>query len=322
MKQIVTACFRVDASVNIGNGHVMRCLNLAEGLRTLGVKCLFICRNIPGNLISFIRDRDFEVEILDYSTEETSSKITDSLDFDGEKDSELTGKILEATRPHWLIIDHYHIDYKWQSVLKSLYKKLLVIDDLANRQHICDLLLDQNLGRKSEDYKSLVSQECQLLIGPYFALMNPIFADLRPYSLERRKDSTLKNILISMGGVDFDNVTAMVLNELKASSLDKNSKIKVVLGPHCPWIKGITDLSHSMPWETKILVNISNMAEIMANSDLCIGAGGITSWERCSLGLPSIIIEIAKNQSVACKALHKQGAAIFLGEKENIRRPA
>src|SRR5690606_2585434 len=127
--------------------------------------------------------------------------------------------ILAKLNPDWLIVDHYALDARWERALKPHYRKLMVIDDLADRPHQCDLLLDQTFGRDAEDYQTWVPANCRLLCGSHYALLRPEFAALRPYSLARRATPQLRQLLITMGGVDKDNATGQVLEALRASQL-------------------------------------------------------------------------------------------------------
>ena len=320
--------FRVDASLQIGSGHVMRCLTLASAMKANGASCHFICRAHSGNLIRFIREKGFSVSSLaltdsqpdsGLSTKDTGPAHTNWLGCSWQTDAEQTKQVLADKKYAWLIVDHYSLDSSWESALTDSFQHIMVIDDLADRPHFCDLLLDQNLGREATDYKSLVPEKCQLLIGPYFALLRPEFSDLREYSLCRRKHSRFKEVLVTMGGVDQSNATAKVLHVLKTCPLPDDCNIKIVMGSNAPWLQNINEIAVQMPWHTEVLVNISDMAQRMANSDLCIGAAGSTSWERCCLGLPALMLVLAKNQSSIAKALDLACAAktITCGEQDN-----
>lgn len=316
--------FRADASLNIGTGHVMRCLTLADALREQGVTCHFICREHTGHLIAHIKQRGFTVKVLpacdgnDLVAEgDKSSQPAHAawLGSDWKTDAFQAGVYLDQVKPNWLVLDHYALDYRWEEELQGNYNynKLLVIDDLADRSHNCDLLLDQNLGRKASDYDGLVPKECVVLAGPQYALLRPEFATLREYSLKRRETPVLKQILITMGGVDLPNATSQVLEALKNSPLPKECRIVVVMGSHAPWLSQVRDVAANMPWPTEVRVDINDMAQVMADSDLAIGAAGSTSWERCCLGLPTLMVVLAMNQQAIADALVEIGAAISPG---------
>jgi UDP-2,4-diacetamido-2,4,6-trideoxy-beta-L-altropyranose hydrolase len=312
--------FRCDASLDIGTGHVARCLTLAIALRDRGADCRFIARLHPGHLNERIADLGFAVTALP-AGENPLHALTNVVEReDGtahvawlgcswEEDAAQCRAMLSEFRPDWLVVDHYALDERWEALVKSDCRKVMVIDDLADRRHNCELLLDQNLGHMPQDYAKLVPTDCKVLAGPAYALLRPEFARLRSYSLERRRDPQMKRLLVAMGGVDQQNSTGQVLDALKKCPLPADCKIWVVMGQHAPWLDQVRAQSATMPWSTEVLVNIEDMARRMADSDLAIGAAGGTSWERCCLGLPSIVLVLAENQKEIAIALADVGAA-------------
>ncbi len=307
--------FRVDASVEIGSGHVMRCLTLARALREHGIQCAFICREHEGHLGELIKKNGFGLFLL--PTEIESDLQTDSglahsnwLHCSIDMDVKQTRQVLPE-KIDYLIVDHYALDARWESQMRSVCQKIVVIDDLADREHDCDILLDQNLGTTEGDYSGLVPTHCIKLIGPKFALLRPDFTQWREYSLQRRKHPQLKNILVSMGGVDKDNITRQILHQLSISSLPAECTITVIMGATAPWLEDIQNFAIKMPIATKVLVNVENMAELIANSDFAIGAAGATAWERCCLGVPSLTMVIADNQKKVAAALAEKKATIL-----------
>ena len=326
------AAFRVDASLQIGSGHVMRCLTLADALAAHGAQCHFISREIVGNLLALIRQRGYVVDVLPAPTESTqvaapegdkndSSQLTvyeGWLGISWQKDAEQTRAIVEKLQPDWLVVDHYALDQRWEVALRPHFKKLMVIDDLADRVHQCDFLLDQNLGRQPQDYVNLIPAQCKVLTGPQYALLRPEFAALRAYSLQRRQLPVLKQVLITMGGVDQSNATGQVLQALKGCTLPQDCRISVVMGLQAPWLQQVRAQAQNMPWPTEVLVNINDMAQRMADSDLAIGAAGSTSWERCCLGLPTLMVVLADNQRLGAEALQEAQAALLIGDVNDI----
>jgi len=317
----VRLVFRADASLLMGSGHVMRCLTLADALAAQGAQCHFISRAHPGNLLELIRQRGFAVTALpvelplppantQVASEHLKAPVHASwLGCDWQTDAEQTRLILAKLQPDWLVVDHYALDQRWETALRPHYQKLMVIDDLGDRPHQCDLLLDQNLGHQPKDYASLVPAQCKVLTGPQYALLRPEFAALRAYSLQRRQQPALKKVLITMGGVDQPNATGQVLQALKCCALPQDCRISVVMGLQAPWLQQVGAQAQAMPWPTEVLVNISDMAQRMADSDLAIGAAGSTSWERCCLGLPTLMVVLADNQRAIAEALQGAGAA-------------
>ena len=297
---------RTDASQKMGTGHVMRCLTLAEVFKVNGANVEFISRKHEGNLIDKIRSSGFNVFELGLMAEkEVDDKLFHShwLETTQQQDADDCIDILKNKQIDWLVVDHYALDEQWQNRLKSYCEKLMVIDDLADRKHQCDILLDQTFGRQQEDYLELTPKDCQLLLGSQYALLRLEFAKWRPYSLERRSKPEFKQLLINMGGVDVDNVTEKVLDELKICNLPNDLKITVVMGGSAPHLESVKSKAITLPYKTEVKVDIDNMAEIMANSDIAIGAAGATTWERCCLGLPTIQFVIAKNQLFLAETL-------------------
>jgi UDP-2,4-diacetamido-2,4,6-trideoxy-beta-L-altropyranose hydrolase len=313
--------------LRIGIGHVMRCLTLADALKSKGATCQFICRAHEGNLIDLIRDRGHVAHALPVVKKSSEYMLTQSICDAGSADlshapwlgstqiddAQACALILASQRPDWLVVDHYALDANWERAMSPHYRRLMVIDDLADRQHVCDLLLDQTFGRNTADYGPMVPADCRLLCGSQFALLRPDFAALRPYSLQRRAKPALRELLISMGGVDKDNATGRVLEALRTCSLPATCRITVVMGSTAPWLDAVRKQAlEDMPLPTRVLVGVSNMAQLMADSDLAIGAAGATSWERCCLGVPAIMLVLAENQSKVARGLMQAGGAVLL----------
>lgn len=313
-KQIV---FRTDASLEIGTGHVMRCLTLAAGLTEQGATVRFLCRDHDGNLIDLIEDCGFVVQVLHSAMELGSSlgSIDEPahvawLGSNWRSDAEQCRAVL-PNPVDWIIVDHYGLDYQWESVMRDKCNHIMVIDDLADRTHDCDLLLDQSLGRTVEDYCPFVSLGTRMLLGPQYALLRPEFAQWRDASLARRQNPKLRHLLVTMGGVDRDNVTGSILSAIAQCRLAFLEKITVVLGPHAPWHVAVGDLAAEMQVPATIMSGVDNMAELMMSCDLAIGAGGATTWERCSLGVPTILINLAENQKFISQEVNRSGAVIL-----------
>jgi UDP-2,4-diacetamido-2,4,6-trideoxy-beta-L-altropyranose hydrolase len=315
--------FRTDASLQIGTGHVMRCLTLAHALRERGAQCSFICREHPAHLIDLIRKRGFFVHALrcnqDWIHKENIPSHAGWLGADWQADAEESKAGAGEMTIDWLIVDHYGLDSRWENAMRAYCHYIMVVDDLADRMHDCDLLLDQNLGRDVKDYDALLVGEAKTLIGPQYALLRPEFAALRIQSLARRQSNPqLRRLLIAMGGVDKDNASCEVLTALKTCTLSADLRVTVVMGPNAPWLTQVQAQARQMPWPTEVLVGVDNMAQLMAECDLAIGAAGGTAWERCSLGLPSLVLALAKNQWPGAFALQKAGAAVAIKTQQQI----
>ncbi len=288
----------------------MRCLTLADALVATGAKCVFICREHAGNLIEHIRSKGHGVYSLpmDYGAD-TDLPHSVWLGATQEQDTQVCSPLLVKLQPDWLVVDHYALDYRWERAFTAHCGKIMVIDDLADRAHSCDLLLDQTYGRHASEYSTLVPEDCTLMCGSSYAMLRPEFAALRPFSLQRRERPRLKHLLITMGGIDKDNVTSQVLSALRACLLPDDCEITVVMGATAPWLADVQRQAETMPWPTTVRIGVSNMAQLMADSDLAIGAAGATSWERCCLGLPTIMFALAENQTTVADGLSSAGAA-------------
>ncbi|WP_396439427.1 UDP-2,4-diacetamido-2,4,6-trideoxy-beta-L-altropyranose hydrolase [Limnohabitans sp.] len=314
--------FRTDASLQIGTGHVMRCLTLADALRERGAQSTFICRPHAGHLLDLIQQRG-HTPIALAPTEDAFTAPADPchakwLGTDWASDAAQTQHALGDKVVDWLVVDHYALDRRWEKSLRPHTRRIMAIDDLADRPHDCDLLLDQNLGRQVKDYGGLLSRHTQTLIGPAYALLRTEFAQWRERSLQRRAQPQLSNLLITMGGVDQANATGQVLDALTRCELPADLRITVVMGPTAPWMAQVQVQAAEMPCPTQVLVGVSNMAHLMAESDLCIGAAGSTSWERCCLGLPALQLVLAANQKAINAAL-ELGESVLTVQQEKLQ---
>jgi UDP-2,4-diacetamido-2,4,6-trideoxy-beta-L-altropyranose hydrolase len=316
--------FRADSSVDIGTGHVVRCLTLAQALHEHGAVCRFISRAQTGHMAQLISERGFRVDLLSADEfalaqvpiDEAPVPHADWLGTHWSVDAHQSKAALGGSKIDCLVVDHYGLDARWEAEMRATgIAYLVVIDDVADRAHACDMLIDQNLGRTARDYADLVPAGSKLLVGAQYAMLQPRFAELRSYSLERRREPSLQHVLITLGGVDKNNLTCQVLKALRHCALPAYSRITVVMGAYAPHLQQVRELGSTMPWPTDVRTNVQNMAQLMADSDISIGAAGATSWERCCLGVPSLVIVLADNQRPIAQALSRTGAAIIL---ENI----
>ena len=320
MKPHNKVIIRADASTRIGSGHVMRCLTLAEELRDAGAEVSFISRMHSGNLNKLIREKGFSchelpgaptVESKEQYVQDPRSEYASWLGVSQQQDARETIEAVGATQADWLIVDHYGLDEEWERLLRPHAAKIMVIDDLADRRHDCDLLLDQNLFIDAEKrYDELVSPACTKLLGPKYALLRKEFREARKNLRERTGE--VKRVLVFLGGADPDNITGFSIEALSAPEF-LHLQVVVVIGLQNPNREKIERLVHARP-RTDLHIQAANMAELMSGADLAIGAGGSTTWERLYLGLPSIVIPIANNQIIPTKDLYDFGIIMSLGE--------
>ncbi|HQS02504.1 MAG: UDP-2,4-diacetamido-2,4,6-trideoxy-beta-L-altropyranose hydrolase [Halothiobacillus sp. 24-54-40] len=326
MPAAVQVVFRTDASLAIGTGHVMRCLTLAHALTAQGACCTFICRAHAGHLMARIQAQGFAVQELamcapPYAAEGAYPPHAGWLACSWAKDAEQTSAVLAKREADWLIVDHYALDARWEQAVAGFAQKILVIDDLADRAHAGDLLLDSSLNRVAADYTPWISREYIGLFGANYALLREEFRLWRIKSLERRaRHPKIQRIQITMGGVDLPNATGAVLAALSACTLAAQVEIDVVMGDVAPHLAAVRAQAAKMLWPTRVHTNIANMAELMAMSDIAIGAAGSTSWERCCLGLPSILVILADNQIVGGFAFEQAGAARVIPHPDAIAK--
>ncbi|WP_368655545.1 UDP-2,4-diacetamido-2,4,6-trideoxy-beta-L-altropyranose hydrolase [Castellaniella ginsengisoli] len=297
---------RVDSSVDIGSGHIMRCMTLAEQLSAQGAEVCFICRDLQGSLVNVLIKQGYscirfqtEAYSVDIDVDATLSAIQDSF----------MGRI------DWLIVDHYGLDAEWEMRIRPFVGNILVIDDLANRPHDCDLLLDQNFYIDMEArYAGLVSEKTKCLLGPAYVLLRPEFYEAR--KALRYRSGVVKRVLVFFGGSDPANQTRCVLDSIDDLQL-ADVRVDVVVGSANPHRRDIKEFCNSRKW-AQYYCQVSNMAELILSADLGIGAGGTAMWERCVLGLPTLTITFAENQIKTTKDVAQIGAISYLGWFEDL----
>lgn len=291
---------RCDASAVIGSGHVMRCLTLADFLSSRGARIFFVCRELPGDLTHLIEGKGYPVHRITLRTP------------GWEEDAERSAVF--ATEAgigfDWLIVDHYQLDARYERRMRRLGVKILAIDDLADRPHDCDLLLDQNLHKNMElRYQGLLPAQCLPLLGPRYALLRPEFFEARLKLRPRRGE--LKRILVSFGGADPTNETAKVIAALELLETGAPALDVVVGSANLDAASVQAACAARKDWSFHNQAD--NMAELMSRADLALGGGGGTTWERCFLGLPSLTVVVADNQREPTEAVAAKGATWNLG---------
>jgi UDP-2,4-diacetamido-2,4,6-trideoxy-beta-L-altropyranose hydrolase len=305
------ALFRVDASTVIGSGHLMRCLTLAKALQQSGWSITFACRVHPGNLIQWLRDQGFEVVELATPAQTAATGYAAWLGVTEQQDATELISQLQAS-VDLLVVDHYGLSALFEQAMTGYYRKLLVIDDLANRTHHCDYLLDQNLyPQLHHRYDTLVNKEAQLLLGPSYVLLRPEFAELK-----RTTNTNTLNFLVFFGGTDELNLTRLSIEALQQlQKTDFHADIVIGLAnPHR------VELETLCAEDARFILHIQtpHMAELMSKASLMIGAGGSTHWERCALALPALVVTLAENQVASTLCLADAGACIYLGHGQDL----
>ncbi|MGG4199225.1 UDP-2,4-diacetamido-2,4,6-trideoxy-beta-L-altropyranose hydrolase [Peribacillus frigoritolerans] len=312
---------RVDASIEIGTGHVMRCLTLAEKLRKQGNIVRFICREHNGHLCDFIELKGYNV--LRLPAIQMNLKIPNYTQYSKwlgvplSVDATQTKKLLKKCLVDLLIVDHYAINEVWEGSLREISNKIMVIDDLADRKHDCDFLIDQNYYEDySSRYHSLVPPHCKTFLGPSYVLLRDEFYD--QWREKKIRSGSVKRILIFFGGMDQTNETGKALATfLKMGRND--IQVDVVVGRSNRHKTELASICNQYDY-LHFYCQVNNIAELMCQADLSIGAGGTTTWERCFLSLPSIVWSIAGNQVEICKTLARKKIIKYLGEKETLEQ--
>lgn len=313
MKANDLIAFRVDASVAMGLGHLSRCLTLARVLHARGARILFLISPGTAAWADMIRKHEFECRLLDVTDEtQPADHLAHAswLNWGQASDAEACRRQLPRA-PAWLVVDHYALDKHWEGEIKPSVGRLMVIDDLADREHCADLLLDQNL-KPQTSYAHLVSAACQTLIGPHYALLRAEFAEHRP--AERVGGAARLNVF--MGGTDSEGVTVRVLDDLAGNV--HWEKLDVILGAKCPHLDAVRRRVDQLP-AAELHVDSDRIARLFAFADIGIGAGGVASLERCCVGLPSVGICVADNQAAGLAALMDLGVVEYLGRPSDLR---
>jgi UDP-2,4-diacetamido-2,4,6-trideoxy-beta-L-altropyranose hydrolase len=287
--------FRADSSLEIGSGHVHRCLALAIALSAKGASCIFVARDLPGNANALIMAAGHSVLAL---APRTADPETDA--------AETARAIAGLSRIDLVIVDHYALDRRWEDAFKPFAQRCAVLDDLADRPHSCDVLIDVTQGEhRAALYDRLVPAEALLLLGPRYAILRPEFRSLR--STMRQRSGAIDRVLISFGAIDADNHSEVAWRAVRAVA--KEAKIDIVLSGNAPHLIRIAEAIQS-DTRAHLCIDTPAMAELMAGADIAVGAGGTTTWERACLGLPTIMTAIADNQRDNVRGLAEAGAAL------------
>jgi len=304
----MNVAFRVDASALIGSGHFMRCLTLADRFRQRGVDTRFVCRWIPDHFKHMLAAKGHALaELLSLP----GDRLPDSngggeysgwLGVTQDRDAEETMAALAGQVWDWLVVDHYALDKNWESRLRACASGVLVIDDLANRDHDCDLLLDQNRAEAdSPQYRSRVPDGCRLLLGPRYALLREDFQQHHRNVSPRQRE--VHRVFVFFGAVDANGYTLHAIHAL--ANIGDSLAVDVVVGAQNPHLDEIRRLCARYSYDCHIQTD--QMAALMASADLAIGAGGGNLWERCALGLPALVICTADNQRAQVETAARDG---------------
>lgn len=341
-----TVAICADASRQIGSGHLMRCLSLARALRQIGAEVRFYYAAWPGHADTWLNAQGFHGELLDFAVDNflADENAKDSANVWSTLWQQQYGHAcLKAWQPwlqslntqatssvhrtiDWCIYDNYGLAADFVKVIKPSCRQLMAIDDLANREHPVDLLLDQNavFGMQTR-YQTWLPAACTQLLGPQYALLRPEFySSSVPSSVpttaqtsSARSYQQVNRILVSIGGSDTVGLTERLCKLLFAQQVFADISLDVVVGSAYEKITELTELIAARA-NSRLFVQTNEMANLMRQADLAIGAGGSSQWERALTHLPSLVVAVADNQQPGCEYLQHLGAIQYLGRVEQV----
>jgi len=312
--------FRVDASILIGSGHVMRCLTLADEFKKQGWETIFVSRDLPGNNFKEIESRSHCLKILPrphhyFHNNIKNKSYEDWIGVSQEYDAEEIVTLLRCYNIDWIVVDHYSLGKCWEIKMKKISQNIFVIDDLDDRQHECKILLNHtNLPSFKKKYKDLTSKNTKLLLGPKYLLLSPEYLKIK--NRLSNNNGNIKRIFIYYGSIDLSNETGKALEALITMNIS-DIIIDVAIGRNNLNIENIKTLVSKIK-NAYLHFQLPNLADIMSKSDLALSAGGYTIWEQNYLGLASLVTGVAENQVKPTIYLDKIGCLIWLGLSEDV----
>ncbi|WP_426142136.1 UDP-2,4-diacetamido-2,4,6-trideoxy-beta-L-altropyranose hydrolase [Pseudomonas sp. DWP3-1-2] len=305
---------RADASLNIGSGHIARCMALADVLRNSGAQVSFACRLLPGHLLSRLQAQGFTVYGFPerYADEQPGADIEALLPWTADIDA-MAQVLAPRQRFDWLIVDHYGLEAQWETAARRFAQQVMAIDDLANRPHAVDVLLDQNFSGTSQAYAPWIGPDCRTLFGPHFALLRDEF-QRDPVVIRPR----VKRVIVNFGGFDAAGQCWIAMQALLAYP---ELEVDFIAGIDNPdWFAMQALIEGRSNW--RLQTQVSDFSLLMSQADLFMGAGGGTTWERAALGLPTLCVAVAANQKANAEQLAEAGAHLYVGTREQATVPA
>jgi UDP-2,4-diacetamido-2,4,6-trideoxy-beta-L-altropyranose hydrolase len=295
----MTAVFRCDASATIGAGHVVRCRALADALRRDGWSCSFVCADDSDVAVRALSGTGHELTLLPRRTADEP----------------------EALRARWpdgcalLVVDHYDLDAEFETACRGWAERILVIDDLADRAHDCDFIVEQAPDDMAARYQGLLPDHCRMLTGPRYALLRSQFAEERfPHLalLERPID----RVFVMFGATDTKALSPMAVEGIMTAN--DRLHADVVIGSMAPALGKLRRLAEESAGRIAVHVDEARPATLMRRADIAIGAAGGNAWERCCMGLPALVVQTGANQDWYAAALKAAGAVRFLGRHDEV----
>ena len=294
---------RADANAQMGTGHLMRCLALAQAWQSQGREVIFITACENEGLLQRLSDEGLQIVTLEHSYPDPA-------------DWEITSQVLSTHPGAWVVLDGYHFDSACQLQVKESGHPLLVIDDMAHLDHYyADVVLNQNIHAAQLDYSC--EPYTRLLLGVEYVLLRSEFLAWREW--QREIPDVARKVLVTLGGGDPDNQTLKVIRALRQVDVDSLEAV-VVVGASNPHFNELQSAIRHLPFAIRLVRNVSNMPELMAWADVAVSAGGSTCWEIAFLGLPSILLMLADNQQGIAEGLNKADVALNLGWYKEVTR--
>jgi UDP-2,4-diacetamido-2,4,6-trideoxy-beta-L-altropyranose hydrolase len=295
----MTAVFRCDASAKIGAGHVVRCRALADALRRDGWSCSFVCADDGDVADRALAGTGHELILL-------PRRVADEP---------------EALLARWpdgcalLVVDHYDLGAEFETACRGWAERILAIDDLADRAHDCDFIVEQAPDEMAARYQGLLPDHCRMLTGPRYALLRSQFAEGR-FPLLALSERPTDRIFVMFGATDTKALSPMAVEAIMIASDQLHAD--VVIGSMAPTLGKLRGLAEESAGRIAIHVDEARPATLMRRAGIAIGAAGGNAWERCCMGLPALVVQTSTNQSLYAAALNAAGAARFLGHHDEV----
>lgn len=312
-KPEIEVLIRADAGMGIGFGHLTRCLAIGRHLIGRGASVTVATRAATPGITC--RLNEVGAKVIRLPASETNGSADAPVWTSEAQRADAADVALRSPAEGWdaLIVDHYQLDSAWESEMAPLTNRLIAIDDLANRPHRVDVLVDQNWYgiNDHQRYEGLVDDDTVLLLGPRYAMLHHAYADAR----ERREPVSTPplSVMVSFGGTDVGQQTSKAVAEL---TKHEDVRTDVVLGTELVLTDRMRELGNHP--RVRLHVALPNLVRQLSEVDLVIGAGGTATWERLCMGVPAIVTTVSENQSGVTKALHEAGMTRWLGTADEV----
>lgn len=306
--------FRADSSGVIGSGHIRRCLTLAEMFRSRGLEICFLTRAMPQDSAHLIDQAGFSLKYVGKCRSDVKEATVALEGF--ESDAENSIAVINAfnSKPSLMIVDHYGLSASWEKRVIPFCDRLLVIDDLSNRPHFADGLLDQNYRPTAKQlYRSLVNESCRLFLGPSYVILRHEFIGTSPIAIEDTK-KRLK-VFVFFGATDPVNATGEFIKGIDV--LNQEFEFVILVGAENPYRCDLRVMCEPKT-NMRLIEGSNDVASLMKTCDLAVAAGGTNTWERCAVGLPSVVIATAPNQETVSMNLSEAGAILYAGNASRL----